>query len=61
MMQSASVPRRGGPDAMIPDKEAVLGASVGAVRANDFPRHRTNPDGRVELSLRTDPEMLNAI
>jgi hypothetical protein len=58
MMQAASVPRLGGPDAMIPDKEAVQGADVGAIRTNDFPR-QANESGRAggdHASLRTDPD-----
>ena len=57
-MQAASVPRLGGPDAMIPDKEAVQGANVGAIRTNDFPR-QANESGRAggdHASLRTDPD-----
>jgi len=60
MMQSASVPRLGGPDAMIPDKEAALGAILGATRANDFPpqANESGRAGRDHVSLRTDPATL---
>jgi hypothetical protein len=58
MIQSASVPRLGGRDAMIPDKEAAPGSQRGSHRGERLSRQadESGQAGGDHASSRTDPD-----